>query len=302
MKVADRTAGSLLGLAVGNALGAPLDRMGPEQIQIRHGTVREMIGGGWLLLRPGQTTTPVALARRVAESLVEKRGLDGADVGARFASYYRTAPKDVSGALRTALAMLADGADPAEIAARVRELTGEDSADHGTLARAVPLALAFRARDKLQAAAAREARVTHFDPTAGAASAALAVLLSFLLSGKGRAEAFDLAWDWLEEHSREIPNVLPDVPARTETEIAPGSLAVAALETAVWYFLTSSDFEETVVRVANRGGEAAVTTAVAGALAGARWGVGAIPVRWLKPLADRTVLRHLAGDLLQASA
>jgi ADP-ribosyl-[dinitrogen reductase] hydrolase len=298
MDTPDRNAGSLLGLAVGNALGAPLDRMGPEQIQIKHGTVREMIGGGWLLLRPGQTTTPVALARRVGESLVERRGLDAADVAARYADYYRTAPKDVAGALRTALALLAEGADASEIADRVRDLTGEDSADHGALARAVPLALAFRTREKLSEAAAREARVTHFDPTAGAAAAALAVLLSFLLEGEEKAEAFDRAWDWLEAHSRDVPNVLPDVPGKSEADLRPTSLAVNSLETAIWYLLASKDFEETVVRTANRGGEAAVTTAVAGALAGARWGVEAIPVRWLRPLADRTVLRHLAEDLI----
>ena len=298
MEPAERAAGCLLGLATGNALGAPLDRMGPEQIQIRHGTVREMIGGGWLLLRPGQTTTPVALARCVAESLVSKRGLDGADVAARYADYYRTAPKDVAGGLRTALAILAEGVDSAEIATRARDLTGEDSADHGTLARAVPLALAFGAkRDRLQMAAVREARVTHFDQDAGAATAALAVLLSFLLEGKGRAESFDLAWDWLEENSREVPNILPDVPAMSEARLQTTSLAVSTLEAAIWYFLDSSDFEECVVRTANRGGEAAVTTAVAGALGGARWGVGAIPVRWLRPLADRTVLSHLADDL-----
>jgi ADP-ribosyl-[dinitrogen reductase] hydrolase len=295
----DRYTGCLLGLAVGDALGAPLAFMRPEQIQIKHGTVREMLGGGWLLLRPGQYTLPTRLSMIVAASRVEKGALDTEDIAARYADLYRTGPKDAAGALRTALAQLADGVPAADAGRKAHELTGEESADNGTLCRAIPLALAHASdRSALLAETAAEARITHWDQKAAAASVALAVVLSFVLEGLSPRESFDRAWDWLEDHSREMPNVLPDVPAKAEEQLDPGSQAIDTLETALWQFLAAPSFEETVVRTANLGGESAVTTALAGALAGARYGASAIPSRWLRSLADRTVLRNLATDLL----
>ena len=44
----DQFRGCLLGLAVGDALGAPLEFMGAEDIAAKHGRVTEMLGGGWL--------------------------------------------------------------------------------------------------------------------------------------------------------------------------------------------------------------------------------------------------------------
>jgi len=301
MDLADRYAGCLLGLAVGDALGAPLAFMTPEQIQIKHGTVREMLGGGWLLLRPGQYTTGTVLAMRTADSLIDKKTLDEADVAARYADWYRTGPKDVAGALRTALAMLAEGVDVTAAAKEAHALSGEESAGNGTLTRVAPVALRYHGRrEDLQDASARAARITHWDPRAAAGSAAFAVVTSFLLDGADRSDAFDAAWDWLEDHSREIPNVLPDVPAKSESALDPSSFVIDTLETALWYFLNAPSFEEVLVRTANLGGDTVATTAVAGALAGAHFGAGAIPKRWLRSLADRTVIRHQAEDLLTA--
>jgi ADP-ribosyl-[dinitrogen reductase] hydrolase len=46
--------GCLLGLAVGDALGAPVEGMSGEAIEQRYGQVAEMWGGGWLGLEPGE--------------------------------------------------------------------------------------------------------------------------------------------------------------------------------------------------------------------------------------------------------
>ncbi len=44
--------GALYGVAVGDALGAPLEFMTAGQIANQHGEVTEMIGGGWLRVKP----------------------------------------------------------------------------------------------------------------------------------------------------------------------------------------------------------------------------------------------------------
>ncbi|MDP9485659.1 MAG: ADP-ribosylglycohydrolase family protein, partial [Actinomycetota bacterium] len=58
----DRRVGAVLGLAVGDALGARYEFCGPEEVP--EGPL-EILGGGWLDLDPGQTTDDTALFRAV---------------------------------------------------------------------------------------------------------------------------------------------------------------------------------------------------------------------------------------------
>ncbi len=55
-----------------------------------------------------------------------------------------------------------------------------------------------------------------------------------------------------------------------------------AIEAALWSVDGAVDFREAVLRAANRGDDADTTPAIAGQLAGARWGASAIPVPWRK--------------------
>jgi ADP-ribosyl-[dinitrogen reductase] hydrolase len=56
------------------------------------------------------------------------------------------------------------------------------------------------------------------------------------------------------------------------------------MESAVWGLLTAGSFEESVVQVANLGGDADSAAAVTGALAGATYGLDAIPFEWREAL------------------
>ena len=55
---------------------------------------------------------------------------------------------------------------------------------------------------------------------------------------------------------------------------------MAALEAAIWAVAGAEDFRDAVLRAANLGDDADTTAAIAGQLAGARWGVDAIPAEW----------------------
>jgi ADP-ribosyl-[dinitrogen reductase] hydrolase len=62
----------------------------------------------------------------------------------------------------------------------------------------------------------------------------------------------------------------------------------------------ADSFEDAVVAAANLGGDADTNAAIAGALAGARFGAGAIPERWLEQLHQRDRIWGLASRLLRA--
>ena len=68
--LANKIGGALFGVAVGDALGAPLEFMNAKEIQHKHGTVKEMIGGGWLNVKPGEVTddTQMTIAAALGRS------------------------------------------------------------------------------------------------------------------------------------------------------------------------------------------------------------------------------------------
>jgi ADP-ribosyl-[dinitrogen reductase] hydrolase len=69
-------------------------------------------------------------------------------------------------------------------------------------------------------------------------------------------------------------------------------------------FCNTGNFEDCLVRVVNRGGDADTTGALAGQLAGALYGVRGIPARWLKKLdpAVTTAIERLTPQLLSLSS
>ena len=94
-------------------------------------------------------------------------------------------------------------------------------------------------------------------------------------------------------------------PGMAAREVRSGGYVLETLGAAFWALENFQGFEEVVVAAINLGGDADTVGAVAGALAGAREGSGALPERWLRQLhnADHlvdlaTILHRLAhGDL-----
>ena len=102
-QVADHARGVMLGLAVGDALGAALEWDHPEQIVARYGgPLRDMVASRtWSL---GEWTDDTAMALKLAESMAERGVYDEDDVLARYLVWARSSPKDIGATVSHALA------------------------------------------------------------------------------------------------------------------------------------------------------------------------------------------------------
>ena len=80
-----RFLGSLLGLAVGDALGAPVEFKARGSFP----PVEEMQAGGPFNLKKGQWTDDTSLALCLGTSLVEKNGFDPYDQIERYIKWFR---------------------------------------------------------------------------------------------------------------------------------------------------------------------------------------------------------------------
>ena len=86
MDLLERYQGCLIGLAVGDALGAPVEFLSRGSFE----PVTDMQGGGAFNLEPGQWTDDTSMALCLAESLIEKKGFDARDQMERYLKWYRT--------------------------------------------------------------------------------------------------------------------------------------------------------------------------------------------------------------------
>src|SRR3954468_22426163 len=92
-----RVAGAMVGSAVGDALGAPFEFGPPGRFSARfpspaRGEKTEMCGGGSLGWAPGEFTDDTQMALLTAESLLERGGIEGADLFGRFRRWAVLAP------------------------------------------------------------------------------------------------------------------------------------------------------------------------------------------------------------------
>lgn len=298
----DRFQGCLVGLAVGDALGGPLEFMSADKIVAQYGApVREMVGGGWLHLRPGEYTDDTQMTLCIAESIVERETFDMADVARRFVAWYDSRPKDIGNITRLALAELKRGSPWQEAGHLAHRQTGGRSAGNGSIMRCAPVAL-YRWRDyqQLMADSVDSSRATHWDDLACYGAAALNLIIAELLQGR-RQGAVQVAIEMLDGAAPAVTRRLAEVEQKTKDDLKPTGFVLDTLETAVWCWQHAGTFEEALVTAVNLGGDADTIGAVCGSLTGADLGLAGIPLRWLDALERRAHLVYLARELHRLS-
>ena len=283
-EMVDRIQGCAVGAAVGDALGMPLE-FGPRQPAAR--LVREMRPGR---IPAGTFTDDTEMALALAESLLAHRPLDPADLAGRFVAWLRAGPDDVGIHTRNVLSRIAAG-EPWSQAVEAVQRQKPDSAGNGSVMRCWPVALAcWDDLEGLLNASRLQSRVTHPHPECEAGSALVNAVIYHLLHGTSPGDAVARALE-LAGPPPGLRAVIEAAPARGREELANSGWVRHTLESAVWGLLTTGSFEEAVVQVVNLGGDADTAGAVVGALAGAAYGLQAIPDRWQAVLRGEWPLR-----------
>jgi ADP-ribosylglycohydrolase len=272
-----------VGSAVGDALGAPYEfsREGTFRAQFPDAAASgEMCGGGgW---NSGEATDDTQMAVHVAESLLEQGGLDLPDIFARFQRWAADDPKDIG--LQTE-DVLTNGL-PWDLAAALHFQTTHRAAGNGSLMRATTSAVFFAhlGRQATMDAARRIAALTHGDAAAWEGTAIYHELIRVALEGADPLDALPHVLEHVDaDHRARYATVLepgwhPDQATEFNGAVWP------CLGSAVWALRTTAGFEQAVRAAIDLGGDTDTVTAVAGGLAGACYGVHAIPERWTAPL------------------
>ena len=293
----DRFRGALLGLAAGDALGAPAEFLTADQVVEKYGVITGMIGGGVYDVAPGEVTDATEMMLCLAESLAEHGAFEPEDIMARLGAWLETQPRHVSLTVRAALISYRSGTHWDVASRRAYEILGGPTAGNGSLIRCAPVGLLYSGdAAERHGVSLRESTLTHFDRLAGWSCAAFNDLISAALNGELAADIPAIASTFDEEDKR-VAAVLRDTPVAEAEEIVSSSFVLDTLQTALWTVLHGADFEHAVTVAVNMGNDATAAGAVTGALAGAVYGESGIPARWLDELTVRDRVTAAADKL-----
>ncbi|MEP7242201.1 MAG: ADP-ribosylglycohydrolase family protein [Gammaproteobacteria bacterium] len=296
----DRFQGALMGLAVGDALAAATQYRKPGSFP----QVGDLLGGGPFDLPRGGWSDDTAMALCLAESLVETPGFDARDQVERYTRWQQQGYLSATG---QCLGITANTARALAMAKWRRQMYSGShdptQLDPEVLSRVAPAVMFFFATPaEAVTHAADAARTTCQAAAVIEACRLFGAMLYGALAGKSKAELFIPPADLID-----LDNLRTDVALLAEG-LEKGSPAppkaghvLEALEAALWAFRSTNNFRDGALRAANLGENSDVVAAVYGQLAGAHYGVNAIPATWRNSLMEKDLIASL-GDRLLAHA
>ena len=297
--VADRIRGGLYGVACGDALGATVEFMSVEGVKRQYGQLRDIIGGGWLKLKPGEWTDDTEMTLAVAEGIMANAQDPIEEIGKRFLAWRDTNPPDIGVTTRSVFSFTDRFMPPVTnknwiTAAKKVHERSDRTAGNGALMRTLPVALTFNAEDEIYQKAIDIASMTHFDPQAGLTCAVYCLIARAFFNGVGSkkaalAVASQITWTLTpKEHWSAwecISFELFKLP-RQEKYLNPSGYTVDSLICSLWALVYHESLEDVILAAVNLGGDADTIGAIAGGLAGVYWGYEAIPKRWIEKFTD----------------
>lgn len=310
MPTKNDTKAALFGVAIGDALGVPVEFS--SRAALENNPVMDMLGYGTYEVPAGTWSDDSSLTFCLAEALTE--GFDLQVIGQNFVRWYKDnywTPRgtlfDIGMATQRAILRLAQGEYPASAGG-----SDENENGNGSLMRILPLVFYVYHKpiheryELIQQVSA----ITH-----GHVCAVIACFY-YLEFAKQVMEGYDK----LEIYSnlqRDIPvhliqlSIPPQEIRRFDRllrgkiqdldvqQIQSSGYVLHTLEASIWCLLTTSNYQEAVLKAVNLGNDTDTTAAVTGGLAGLLYGYDAIPEQWLAQLARKDEIEDLSERLVK---
>ncbi len=283
-----------MGLAIGDALGAPIQFM-------RRDTYEHVFGytaGGTYQLDPGYWTDDTSMALCLAETLIEKGRYDPIDFGDRLVrwvdeGYNSSLPKcfDIGQTtLRAIGAYRRFGHEECGV-------TGEWAGGNGSIMRLAPVPIFYQEGDRLaDEISVSQGILTHNHEVPNDGCRLLsAIILEGIKTGDKDAALSSVETLHVADKISHVRN--RDYEQKVRDEIKSDGYVVSTLEAAMWSVWKTDNFNDALLLAVNLGDDADTVGAVAGQIAGAIYGVDEIPEEWMTGLAEGSRILNLGQQL-----
>ncbi|WP_317190903.1 O-acetyl-ADP-ribose deacetylase [Flavobacterium sp. ALJ2] len=299
----------LFGLAVGDALGVPVEFY--SRSSLKENPVSEMIGYGTHYQPLGTWSDDSSLVFCLAESLCND--FDLSDIARNFVKWYNAelwTPHgkvfDIGIATRNAIHNIAKGHQP--------ELCGgfeEKDNGNGSLMRILPLVFYLKGEEDIEVIYQKVKEVssiTHAHFRSVFACFIYVVYCLEVLNDSMKEDAYKNMQNIIsaflsdkkinpveiELFDRVLKNNIADY---SENEIHSSGYVLHSLEASLWCFLNWNTYEGTVLKAVNLGGDTDTTASITGGLAGIYYGIDNIPQKWISALVRKNDIDDLCDQL-----
>lgn len=299
---------ALFGVAVGDALGVPVEFKSRENIL--QNPVTDMIGYGTYNLPPGTFSDDSSMTFCLAEALTHDFDLN--QIAQNFVKWYhenfwaaRGEVFDIGIATREAINKIAQGKQP-EFAGS----TDASSNGNGSLMRILPLL--FYIKDlpisERYEITKKVSSITHGHIRSVISCFYYLEFARKILLGKDKFEIY-------QKLQTEIPDFLnslsidqyeisffnrllkDDISELAEHEISSSGYVLHSLEASIWCLLTTDNYKEATLKAVNLGEDTDTTAAITGGLAGLLYSFDTIPENWVEQLARQEDIEDLSERL-----
>lgn len=307
----DMLMGCLVGLAVGDAYGTTYEFKSRTQMPSEETLPNNLVGGGPFNLKPGDWTDDTSMALCLAESVVE-HGWNPRDQMKRYINWWQYGYNsvtgecfDIGGATRRALGWF-------NMSEGRQYVQDSQAAGNGVLMRLAAIPMILHGDIKaILATCAEESKMTHPSSQSIECSMLMGAIIDKILSGerdKKKVVNFETLFeDGGEEYNKlfkenncqenkrieQIKEVL--YAESPESMISGDGYCVYTLEAALWAFLNTDNFKDGLKKVVALGDDTDTTGAVYGQIAGAYYGLNAIP--WTDKITWTEKIHKLAEEL-----
>ncbi|MDO9047861.1 MAG: ADP-ribosyl-[dinitrogen reductase] hydrolase [Methylobacter sp.] len=285
-QILNRALGAYLGFACGDALGATVEFMSPKQIQKRYGVHRDIIGGGWLSLEAGQITDDTQMSLALGQAIIDHQGWHIQAVADNFVAWLESDPPDIGKTCRRGIMRYRDSGE-------LFGLPRDDDAGNGACMRNLPVVLSTLNRpDCFSEWSLQQSHITHNHPLSNAATLTLGRIVNHLINRQDMDACKQEAELLISQYGEFAYSPYPGKAS---------AYIVDTVQTVLHYFFSTDSFESCLIATVNQGADADTTGALAGMLAGAKYGVEQIPERWLKQLDQQIVaqIRQQTTELIR---
>lgn len=279
----DKLKGSFVGLAIGDALGVPLE----FHLRDEMGHVQDMIGKGPFNLNPGEWTDDTSMALCIADSLIHQHNFDATDIMQNFVKWWQTGFMshngrcfDIGRTTQVALENFLKTGDP------YAGSGNEFSAGNGSIMRLSPIPIFFNEnKEECIHFSVQQSKLTHNAPQC----IDIVTKMSSLL--------FDLYDDKLWHDLVDVNSYL----SKNRMDVKSTGYVVDTYDAALWAICNTQTFEDALILAVNLADDSDTVGAVTGQLAGAKYGYGGIPDRWLSKLVWKDKIEVMFDELIVAS-
>jgi len=315
---------TLLGLAIGDALGQPFEFSSTLNI-IKSGWDGGMQYGDVWKLKAGQWTDDTKMALCIAESLLERRKFDSTDLGQKYIAWVKTGDtRGIGATCHQSISKIERGMPVKKITSpfqsnflQLKQIYEDDSdlygigdfCGNGTVMRCAPIGLFFHNDEEARnQAAIADATMTHDHADARDSSKFLCSVIADLANDWDIRGAIDnaMAKEYEYDHVPRLVRKAIDLADDSNSnfahaiELGNSGTAHGTLATAVYSCLKYTSFKEAVTASVLIGGDTDTRAAVVGAIAGTAYGLRGIPAEWVEVLEDSDRLQEIDTRLYES--